>query len=75
MKVPEYEQRSSLVRTLYESSDPREAWMIAKRLRISYLYVDAIDRQAYAGTGKFDRSPEYFRAVFSHGAVGVYQVR
>jgi len=75
IRIPAYAEKSSLVRTLYQTSDAREAWTIARKLRIDFLYVDAIDRQAYGGGAKFDTSPEFFSPVFTRGLVGVYQVR
>jgi hypothetical protein len=75
LRIPEYRARSEQVKTLFASPDAREASAIAHSLGIRYLYVDATDRAAYAGTAKFDASPEYFQPVFRRGAVAVYQVR
>lgn len=75
MRVPEYAEKSLLVKTMYQSADPHEAWTIARRLRIAYVYVDEIDRAAYPGAAKFDASPQFFTPVFTSGAVGVYTVR
>lgn len=75
MRVPEYRERSEAVRTMYATADAREAWTIARGLRIQYIYVDALDRQTYAGVEKFGRAPEYFATAFKRGAVAVYEVR
>jgi len=75
MRVPEYAEKTSLVRTAYQSASAHEAWTIARHLHIAYLYVDALDRQTYEGAAKFDRAPEFFTPVFKAGDVGVYAVR
>jgi hypothetical protein len=75
MRVPEYAEKSALVKAIYETSDPHHAWTIAHRLRIAYLYVDALDRAAYAGVAKFETSPEYFTTAFSSGDVRVFAVK
>jgi hypothetical protein len=74
MRVPEYGERSAQVKTIYQSMDPREAWTIARRLRIVYLYVDALDRRTYEGAAKFDDAPQFFRRAFTSGDVAVYEV-
>jgi hypothetical protein len=75
MRVPEYADRSALVRTIFTTADAHEAWTIARRLRIAYVYVDSLDRETYPGAAKFDSSPEFFSAAFRRGAAAVYQVR
>jgi hypothetical protein len=74
MRVPEYGEKSAQVKTIYQSKDPHEAWTIARRLRIAFLYVDALDRRTYEGAAKFDTSPQFFRPAFTRGDVGVYEV-
>ncbi|HET7217160.1 MAG TPA: hypothetical protein VFJ02_03900, partial [Vicinamibacterales bacterium] len=75
MRVPEYSEKSALVKVMYESLDAHEAWVIAHRLHIAYLYVEAIDRDAYPGVAKFDQSPQMFTPVFAQGKAAVYAVR
>jgi hypothetical protein len=71
----EYAERSTRVRIMFETADARQAWDIARALRIDYLWVDATDRAAYgAGIGKFDRHPEQFAPVFTRGEVRIYRV-
>jgi hypothetical protein len=67
--------KSAVVRAAFQSLDAHEAWTIARRLHIAYYYVDALDRKTYAGTAKFDRSPELFTPVFRAGEVAVYAVK
>jgi hypothetical protein len=75
MRVPGYTEKTALVRTAYQSANPHEAWTIARRLHIAYLYVDSLDRQTYEGAAKFDRAPEFFTPVFRSGDVAVYAVK
>jgi uncharacterized membrane protein len=76
LPLPEYEQRSALVRTVFATENVDEAVSIAHRLRIDYLYVDADDRAAYpSGVKKFDERPERFERLFSNDAVDIYRVR
>lgn len=76
LHVPDYDQRSEAVRSIYAGGDPAAAARLAHAMRISYLYVDQVDRRAYgSGVAKFDSSPEFFQPVFREGPVGIYQVR
>ena len=75
MRVPEYGERSSQVKSMFESANARDAWSIARKLRIDYVYVDAIDRAAYPAVSKFDAAPDLFTPAFASGAAAVYQVR
>jgi hypothetical protein len=76
LPLPEYEQRSEMVRQLFTTASVDEASAIAHRLRIDYLYVDRDDEAAYsAGVRKFDEHPERFEPLFANGEVRVYRVR
>ena len=75
MRIPEYAEGSAQVKTIYQSASAHEAWTIARRLRIVFLYVDGLDRSAYEGTAKFDAAPQFFTSAFRSGEVGVYQVK
>ena len=72
----EYAERSARVRTLYETSDVRQAWDIARSMRINYLWVDRIERSTFpAGTAKFNGAPQFFIPVFRNAEVSIYRVR
>lgn len=74
LPVPEYPERSSVVRQIFASGDAAEASALARRLRLDYLYVDQEDVAAYPdGTAKFDASP-LFERVFANASVRVYRV-
>ncbi len=72
---PEYHERSGFVRTMYDIPDAGEAWRIAHTLRIDYIYLDSVERQAHPAATKFAASPQYFEPVFQDGTVGVYRVK
>lgn len=76
LPVPEYQERSNQVRTLFATTNTNEAVSIGHRLRIDYLYVDGEDVRAYPeGTRKFDEHPESFERVFAAGDVRLYRLR
>jgi uncharacterized membrane protein len=68
-------ERVSLVRTLYQTTDSEQAWDIARRLGIDYVYVDRVERQHYAdGIAKFERTPHLFAPVYRNDEVRVYGI-
>jgi hypothetical protein len=76
LPLPEYDERSSLVRTMFATANPAEASAIAHRLRIDYLYVDLDDIAAYGErAGKFAQNPDRFERVFANNDVTIYRVR
>lgn len=76
LPLPDYPERSEIVRRIFATADPNEASDLARRLRLDYLYVDAEDLAAYpVGTAKFDANPDRFEPVFRNGSVRVYRVR
>jgi len=71
----EYADKSARVRTMYSTIDPREASTIARSLRIDYIWVDQVERAAYAaGVAKFDGSP-LFAPAFRNAQVAIYRVQ
>lgn len=76
LPLPEYEQRSARVRTLFATENVDEAVSIAHGLRIDYLYVDGTDRSAYpSGVKKLDEHPARFERVFGNDEVRIYRLR
>jgi hypothetical protein len=72
---PQYRERSALVRQMYATGDAREAWSIARRFDIDYVYLDAVERRTYPqGIGKFDDG-RFFERVFAREDVAVYRVK
>jgi hypothetical protein len=76
LPLPEYDERSTMVRQLFATPDPAEAATIAFKLRIDYLYVDSEDVAAYGqGAAKFAEHPGRFEQVFSNEEVTIYRVK
>ena len=75
LDMPEYHEKAAAVRLVYATHDAAEANAVAHSLRIDYLYVDGVERQAYpGGVAKFDDA-RYFIPAFRNDQVAVYQVR
>lgn len=67
--------RVTLVRHLYATTDADEAWTIARRLGIDYIYMDRVERQHFAqGVPKFDAAPHLFPPMYRNSEVRVYGV-
>lgn len=76
LNVPEYREKSDRVKVMYSTADPRQAFDIARSLRIDYIYVDRVERSAYPdGTAKFDRAPQFFESSYRNNEVAVYRVQ
>ena len=72
----EYAEKSDRVKTMYSTGSARQAWEIARALRIDYVWVDNVERTAYpAGVSKFDSSPQNFAPVFKNAEVTIYRVQ
>lgn len=74
MHTPAYDLASDEVRRIYQDADPVVAWQRARALRIDYLYVDRIERQAYSNAAKFDESEDLFHPIFRNDEVAIYQI-
>jgi hypothetical protein len=76
LAAPEYEQSSAEADAMYRTTDAGEAWRLAHALRLDYVYLDRVEREAFgpAAIAKFDDS-RYFERVFAAGAALVYRVR
>jgi hypothetical protein len=76
LPIPEYQEKSRQVRTLFATVNVDEARSIAHRLRLDYLYVDRDDLSAYPeGTRKLDEHPDAFERVYANDEVRIYRVR
>ena len=73
---PEYDELSRKADDMFRTTDSAEAARLAQSLRIQYVFLDAVERQAFgdAAIAKFEGSP-YFSKVFSSGSATVYAVR
>lgn len=76
VQQPYHRERSDRVHRLFTTLDAKAAWAEARALRIDFIYLDAADRAAAlpGALDKFERSPEFFQAVFAQDDVRVYGV-
>jgi hypothetical protein len=75
LPLPDYDVAAKQVQTIYATPDANQAWTIARRMRIDYLYVDGADIAAYPdGVAKLDGSARHFERVFRSGDVSIYRV-
>ncbi len=73
LRTPEYDTLAARADRIYETTDVDEALALWRDLKIDYLYVGRVEREAYAaGTAKFAAHPEHFGRVFSNDEVTVY---
>jgi len=77
LKTPEYEAQTAVVRRIYETTDAREAWRLARQLGIDYIYMDNAERLSYPGAAldKFGLRPDLFTPVFYNVEAAVFAVR
>jgi hypothetical protein len=76
LPLPDYQDRSDQVKTIFSTPRRAEASDIAHRLHIDYLYMDETDFAAYPeGTRKFDEQPALFERVYANPTVRIYRVR
>jgi hypothetical protein len=72
---PDYQERSQRVQRMYATSSAREAADLAHDLRIDYVWIDEVEREAYpAGVAKFEAAPQFFVPAFRSGRVAIYHV-
>ena len=76
LRMPEYDTVSAQVDGMYRALTAPEAAEMARRLRVDYVYVDQVEREAFgdAALAKFD-DPRYFTPAFRSGRAAVYTVR
>lgn len=76
LATPEYDEKSAMVKRMYETPNAEEASAIAHRLRIDYIYVDRTERSQYEqGVAKFANAPHLFAPAFSNAEVDIYHVQ
>ena len=74
--MPEYDERSAQADAMYKTADAAEASRIARSLRVDYVYLDRIEREAFGEPAmtKFGDA-RYFTEAFRNGSAAVYAVR
>jgi hypothetical protein len=72
---PDYTNGSQRVRGIFVARSADEAHVIARELKIDYLWVDGTDRDAYPdGVARIAGAPALFAPVFRNAEVTVYAV-
>jgi hypothetical protein len=76
LTIPEYQERASQADAMYRTFDAAEAAQLARALRVDYVYLDRVEREAFgeAAAAKF-LDARYFTLVFSEGSASVFAVR
>lgn len=75
LQRPEYAADSTRADLIFSIAQPKDAWDVARSLRVDYVYLDRVERQAYATSlAKFDDA-RFFEMVFRQGDAAVYAVR
>jgi hypothetical protein len=71
-----YDDRCAVVHQMFATLSAREAWELALKLGIDYIYLDQIEREGLpaGAVEKFVGAPEYFPPVFDQGPVLVLAV-
>ena len=76
LRTREYEERAARADRIFGSGDAEEASQIAHELRIDYLYVGQVERDAFgAALAVLDARPDLFARDFQNGAAAVYAVK
>jgi uncharacterized membrane protein len=73
----EYRRRATRIRDAYATVDATYAWRIFRDARVRFVYLDAVERGAFAAEAcsKFDRVADRFRRVFANDEVSIYELR
>jgi uncharacterized membrane protein len=76
LQMPEYDTKAAQADAMFRTADAPEAADIARRLRLDYVFLDQVERDAFgpAAAAKFE-DPRYFTRVFRSGAAAVYAVK
>ena len=76
LRIPDYERRSALADEMFRTADAQQAALLARRLRVDFVYVDRVEREAFgdAAIGKFSDA-RFFSEAFRQGSATVYAVR
>jgi hypothetical protein len=76
LNIPEYARYSADVDAVFRTSDAATAWRAAHSLRIDYIFIDRVEREAFGASAidKFGHH-QYFLPEFEQGDAAVYRVR
>jgi hypothetical protein len=73
LRTPEYETLAARADRIYATEDADQAVTIWRDLKIDYLYVGRVEREAFGpGAAKFSAHPDRFGRVFANDEAAVY---
>ncbi len=76
LRTPAYEERAARADRIFASGNPEEASAIARELRVDYLYVGRVEREAFGVSLRaFDDRPDLFGRDFANEEARVYSVK
>ena len=76
LRTPIYEERAARADRMFSSGNAEEASHIARELRVDYLYVGRVERDAFGDAiAALDRRPDLFAVVFRNTEAAVYAVK
>lgn len=75
LHTPDYDELAAQSDRIYSTLDGGEAAAIARRLKIDYIFVGRVEREAFGTAAqKFSDRPDLFGRVFSNDAADVFVV-
>ena len=76
LRTPDYQREADRADRIFAMASPDEAWRIALRMGIDYLYVGRVELAAFgAAAAKFAPRPDLFERVFQNHDAEVFRVR
>lgn len=75
LRIPEYQSDSDQADTIFSTKSAAEAARTAHSMRVDYIYVDRVEREAFGDAVDKFNTPEYFDLAFQDGDAAVYRVR
>jgi len=76
LRTPIYDERAARVDTIFSCGDSATAWRTAREMRIDYLYVGAVERDAFgAALAALDSRPDLFAVAFRNSSSTVYALK
>jgi hypothetical protein len=76
LRTPDYDERARMADAIFASGNAAQAYRMARALRIDYLYVGRVEREAFGEALRiFDARGDLFERVFGNAGTSIYRVR
>ncbi|MFL6281409.1 MAG: hypothetical protein ACJ731_14935, partial [Vicinamibacterales bacterium] len=76
LRTDDYEVRARRADSLFSAGNAVEASVVARSLRVDYVYVGPAEREAFGDAVEaFDERPDLFAKVFENNDASVYELR